>query len=57
MVWLGLGGRLRESSAVYLVLEAGVIMLPGLPKIKTRAKPATTAGKREIFGKMVVIKA
>jgi len=40
-----------------LYLEMCVFTIPGLVKIKTRTKPATKAGKREIFGKMVVVKA
>lgn len=39
------------------VKKAGVFTLPGLCRIKTRKKPATKAGKREIFGKMQVVKA
>merc|ERR1711994_731144 len=33
------------------VKAAGVFTVPGLCRIKTRVKPATKAGKREIFGK------
>ena len=32
-------------------------MLPGLCMVKTRLKPATKAGKREVFGKLMVVKA
>merc|ERR1711876_117811 len=39
------------------VKKAGVFSVPGLCRIKTRTKPATKAGKREVFGKMVVVKA
>merc|ERR1712050_709225 len=39
------------------VKSAGVFTLPGLCRIKTRMKPATKAGKREIFGKMTIVKA
>merc|ERR1711963_743846 len=39
------------------VKKAGVFTLPGLCRIKTRMKPATKAGKREIFGKMTIVKA
>merc|ERR1712066_512191 len=35
----------------------GKFTIPGLCMLKTRAKPATKAGKREIFGKVVVVKA
>merc|ERR1711978_175196 len=39
------------------VKKAGVFTIPGLCRIKTRTKPATKAGKREIFGKMQIVKA
>ena len=39
------------------VNKSGVFTLPGLCRIKTRKKPATKAGKREVFGKLVVVKA
>merc|ERR1712187_34801 len=39
------------------VSKTGIFTVPGLCRIKTRTKPATKAGKREIFGKMVVVKA
>merc|ERR1712187_565494 len=39
------------------VKKAGVFTIPGLCRIKTRVKPATKAGKREIFGKMQIVKA
>merc|ERR1712146_720706 len=39
------------------VKAAGKVTIPGLAMIKTRTKPATKAGKREIFGKVVVVKA
>ena len=31
--------------------------IPGLARIKTRRKPATKAGKREVFGKVMMAKA
>ena len=34
-----------------------MFVIPGLCMLKTRKKPATKAGKREIFGKVVVVKA
>merc|ERR1712241_558365 len=37
--------------------KAGVFTIPGLCRIETRTKPATKAGKREIFGKMQIVKA
>merc|ERR1711981_741190 len=39
------------------VSKTGIFTLPGLCRIKTRMKPATKAGKREIFGKMTIVKA
>merc|ERR1711972_458639 len=39
------------------VKSAGKVTIPGLCMIKARVKPATKAGKREIFGKMVMVKA
>merc|ERR1740121_2099942 len=39
------------------VKKNGKFTLPGLCMLKTRTKPATKAGKREIFGKVVVVKA
>mmetsp|Transcript_61834 Transcript_61834/g.180727 ORF Transcript_61834/g.180727 Transcript_61834/m.180727 type:complete len:108 (-) Transcript_61834:253-576(-) len=39
------------------VKKSAVFTLPGLCRIKTRKKPATKAGKREVFGKMCVVKA
>merc|ERR1711987_32416 len=39
------------------VKSNGVFTIPGLARIKTRRKPATKAGKREIFGKVVMVKA
>merc|ERR1711881_203684 len=48
----GLGGI-----ATTQLKSAGKFVLPGLCMIKTRLKPATKAGKREVFGKMMVVKA
>merc|ERR1712060_600084 len=39
------------------VKKAGKFVLPGLCMVKTRLKPATKAGKREVFGKLMVVKA
>merc|ERR1711933_329811 len=39
------------------VSKTGVFMVPGLCRLKTRTKPATKAGKKEIFGKIRVVKA
>merc|ERR1711988_846374 len=35
----------------------GKFVIPGVVMIKTRKKPATKAGKREMFGKTVLVKA
>merc|ERR1711976_875407 len=39
------------------VKKDGVFTIPGLCRLKMRTKPATKAGKREIFGKIVKVKA
>merc|ERR1711998_608497 len=39
------------------VKQNGKFVLPGLVMIKTRVKPATQAGQREMFGKVVKVKA
>merc|ERR1712087_307332 len=39
------------------VKKNGKFIIPGIAMLKTRRKPATKAGKREIFGKMQVVKA
>ena len=39
------------------VSKAGIFTIPGLCRIKTRVKPATKAGKKEIFGKVCMVKA
>merc|ERR1712060_758645 len=39
------------------VKKSGKFTIPGLCMLKTRTKPATKAGKREIFGKVVMVKA
>merc|ERR1711939_850311 len=45
------------ETATKEVKSAGIFTVPGLCRIKTRVKPATKAGKREVFGKVVVVKA
>merc|ERR1712226_1255351 len=45
------------SVATTEVKKTGVFSIPGLCRLKLRTKPATKAGKREIFGKMCVVKA
>merc|ERR550525_2342547 len=39
------------------VKKNGIFTIPGLCRLKTRVKPATKAGKKEIFGKMCIVKA
>merc|ERR1712113_1260655 len=39
------------------VKKTGVFTIPGLCRLKIRTKPATKAGKKEIFGKVVMVKA
>merc|ERR1711933_202194 len=37
--------------------KSGKFVIPGVVMIKTRQKKATKAGKREVFGKIVMVKA
>merc|ERR1712087_66296 len=37
--------------------KTGLFSLPGLCRLKIRTKPATKAGEREVFGKVVMVKA
>merc|ERR1711998_708145 len=39
------------------VKSNGKFTFPGLCMVKTRVKPATKAGEREVFGKVVMVKA
>merc|ERR1712226_1737592 len=39
------------------VKKTGTFAIPNLCRLKTRTKPATKAGKREMFGKVVMVKA
>ena len=53
-------GQILNSLAEIATQEmksTGVFTIPGVCKIKTRMKPATKAGKREVFGKVVMVKA
>merc|ERR1712085_70293 len=38
-------------------VKKGKFTIPGVVMIKTRMKPATKAGKREVFGKVMMVKA
>merc|ERR1711872_259458 len=38
-------------------VKKGKFVIPGICMVKTRLKPATKAGKREVFGKVVMVKA
>merc|ERR1712151_466094 len=37
--------------------KTGKVIVPGIVRVATRTKPATKAGKREMFGKVVLVKA
>merc|ERR1712127_765527 len=37
--------------------KSGKVTLPGVCMVKTRVKPATKAGKREMFGKVMMVAA
>ena len=37
--------------------RSGKVIVPGICMVKTRVKPATKAGKREVFGKVYMLKA
>merc|ERR1711972_594456 len=52
----GLLDKLAEVATAN-VKKTGVFTIPGLARLKIRTKPATKAGKREIFGKIVRVKA
>merc|ERR1712045_1036250 len=45
------------SVASQEVKKMGVFTVPGLARLKIRTKPATKAGKKEVFGKLVMVKA
>merc|ERR1712087_268123 len=51
--------KVLESLAEVAAKEVkkGKFTIPGVVMVKTRVKPATKAGKREIFGKVVMVKA
>merc|ERR1711953_778164 len=38
-------------------IKKGKFVIPGVCMVKTRLKPATKAGKREVFGKVMMVKA
>ena len=37
--------------------KSGRVIVPGIARVVTRTKPATKAGKREMFGQTVIVKA
>merc|ERR1712232_562607 len=45
------------ETAAKEVKSNGKFTFPGLCMVKTRVKPATKAGEREVFGKVVMVKA
>merc|ERR1712226_41276 len=52
--------QMLDALAEVAIAEAkktGVFAIPGLCRLKTRMKPAQKAGKREVFGKVVMVKA
>merc|ERR1712050_509028 len=51
----GIAAALAEATEQ--VKSVGKFTIPGLCMLKTRKKPATKAGKREVFGKVVMVKA
>merc|ERR1712014_395194 len=53
-------GKIISSLADIAAKEVksnGKFTFPGLCMVKTRLKPATKAGEREVFGKVVMVKA
>merc|ERR1739844_810593 len=53
-------GKVLETLAEVATEEVkgtGKFTIPGLCMLKTRKKPATKAGKREVFGKVMMVKA
>merc|ERR1711879_615807 len=53
-------GKIISSLADIAAKEVksnGKFTFPGLCMVKTRVKPATKAGEREVFGKVVMVKA
>merc|ERR1711879_1068565 len=56
----GVCAKIMDSLATLAAVEVkktGKFVIPGVAMLKTRVKPATKAGKREIFGKEVMVKA
>merc|ERR1712226_703321 len=56
----GVCSKIIDSLATLAAAEVkktGKFVIPGVAMLKTRVKPATKAGKREIFGKEVMVKA
>merc|ERR1711920_435449 len=51
--------KVLESLAEVAAKEVkkGKFTIPGVVMVKTRTKPATKAGKREVFGKVMMVKA
>merc|ERR1739841_237735 len=56
----GVCSKIMDSLAAMAATEVkktGKFVVPGVAMLKTRVKPATKAGKREVFGKEVMVKA
>merc|ERR1712032_1356678 len=57
------GAAMSKSGIVAALIEgtevkaSGKFTIPGLCMLKLKNKPATKAGKREVFGKVVMVKA
>ena len=64
-MWRGARGRRPPPQAISTLASIGTeetkkngkFVIPGLVMIKTRKKPATKAAKKEMFGKVVLVKA
>merc|ERR1712060_213748 len=54
---LSKGGLAEAVSTATEIKKTGKLTIPGICMVKTRVRPATKAGKREMFGKVVVVKA
>ena len=56
----GVCSKIMNSLAALAATEVkktGKFVVPGVTRLQTRVKPATKAGKREMFGKEVMVKA
>merc|ERR1712216_626508 len=51
------GAIAQSLAAEFEIKQNGIFTFPGFCRVKTRVKPATKAGKKEIFGEMRMVKA